>query len=182
MTNFATERFIIGQHKKVNSMNRQKNSAFTLLELLVVVAIIAILAALAVPSFTPILDKERITGAAEAVLANLRWARTEAIKRNKIIRVTFTTGSPWSYTIHADPTGSNTLLKTVNGSDFPSTTLSTIAFSGGVAYATFDPIRGANLNNGTATITSSNYSASVIVSILGHMRICGTMGGYEACS
>ena len=157
-------------------------SGFTLLETMIVIVIIAILAALAIPSFSSFLEKQRITHTAEVVLGDLRWARTEAIKRNKIVRVTFTTGSPWSYSIYADPAGSNTLLKTVNGSDFPSTTLSTIAFSGGVAYATFDPIRGANLNNGTATITSSNYSASVIVSILGHMRICGTMGGYEACS
>jgi prepilin-type N-terminal cleavage/methylation domain-containing protein len=162
-------------------MNRQKNVGITLIEVMIVVAIIGILAALAVPSFSATLDKQRITGAAEAVLGDLRWARTEAIKRNKIVRVAFTTGSPWSYTIYADPTGSNTLLKTVNGSDFPSTTLSTASFAGGVAYTTFDPVRGTNTNIGTATITSNNFSAGVVVSTLGRVRICGTMGGYETC-
>src|SRR5690606_31146683 len=127
------------------------------------------------------LDKQRITGAAEAMLADLRWARAEAIKRNRKIRVTFTAGSPWSYSIHADPGGGNTLLKTVSGSDFPSTTLSSASFSGGVAYTTFDPVRGTNPNNGTAAITSNNFSAEVKVSTLGRARICGSMGGYEAC-
>jgi type IV fimbrial biogenesis protein FimT len=162
-------------------MNRQKNSAFTLLELLIVVAILAILAALAAPSFTAVLDKQRITSASEAVLIDLRWARSEAIKRYTIVRVTFTTGSSWSYTINADPTGVNTLLKTVNGSDFPSTTLSSVAFIGGVDYTTFEPARGTNPNYGTVTIVSNNYSANVIVNILGSVQICGTMGGYNSC-
>lgn len=162
-------------------MNRQKNSGLTLLEVMVVVAIIGIIVAIAVPSFSTILEKQRIKGAAEAVLADLRWARAEAIKRNKKVRVTFTTGSSWSYTINGDPTGVNTLLKTVNGSDFPSTTLARVSFAGRVAYTTFEPVRGTNLNNGTARITSNNFSAGVKVSTLGRVRICGSMEDYDAC-
>jgi type IV fimbrial biogenesis protein FimT len=162
-------------------MNRQKNTGMTLLEVMIVVAIIGIIVAIVAPSFGTILEKQRIKGAAEAVLADLRWARAEAIKRNKKVRVTFTTGSSWSYTINSDPTGANTLLKTVNGSDFPSTTLSTASFAGGVAYTTFDPVRGTNLNNGTATITSNNFGAGVKISTLGRVRICGSTGDYEAC-
>ena len=162
-------------------MNRQKNTGMTLIEVMVVVAIIGIVVAIAVPSFSTMLENQRIKGAAEAVLADLRWARAEAIKRNAPVRVTFTTGSSWSYTINGDPTGTNTLLKTVNGSDFPSTALQTARFAGRVAFTTFDPVRGTNLNNGTATITSNNLSAGVKVSTLGRVRICGSMGGYDAC-
>jgi prepilin-type N-terminal cleavage/methylation domain-containing protein len=162
-------------------MNRQKNTGMTLLEVMIVVAIIGIIVAIAVPSFSTMLEKQRIKDAAEAMLADLRWARTESIKRNKKVRVTFTTGNSWSYTINGDPTGINTLLKTVNGSDFPSTTLATASFAGRVAYTTFDPVRGTNPNNGTATITSNNFSAGVKISTLGRVRICGSMGGYDAC-
>ena len=165
-------------------MNRQKNTGMTLIEVMVVVAIIGIIVAIAAPSFSTMLEKQRIKGAAEAVLADLRWARAEAIKRNETVRVTFTTGSPWSYTIDTCPGAGYlqcVLPKTVNGSDFPSTTLATASFAGRVAYTTFDPVRGTNLNNGTATITSNNFSAGVKVSILGRIRICGSMGGYNAC-
>ncbi len=163
-------------------MFKTAQTGFTALELMVVVAIVAILAALAAPSFSIALEKQRITGAAEAVLSDLRWARAEAIKRNKTVSVTYVTGSSWSYTINADPAGSDTLLKTVNGSNFLSTTLSSTAFAGGVAYTSFEPVRGTNLNYGTITIATTHFTASVTVNILGKPQICGTMGGgYDTC-
>jgi type IV fimbrial biogenesis protein FimT len=165
-------------------MNRQKNTGMTLIEVMVVVAIIGIVVAIAVPSFSTMLENQRIKGAAEAMLTDLRWARAEAIKRNAPVRVTFATGSNWSYTIDTFPaltTSDGILPKTVNGSDFPSTALETASFAGGVAYTTFDPVRGTNLNNGTATITSNNFSAGVKISTLGRVRICGSTGDYEAC-
>jgi type IV fimbrial biogenesis protein FimT len=165
-------------------MKKLKFSGFTALELMIVIAIIAILAALAVPSFRTALDKQRISRAAEAVLADLRWARAEAIKRNRPVRVTFTTGGSWSYTINIVPAlavSDDILPKTVNGSDFPATTLSSANFAGDVAYTTFDPTRGIALNDGTVTLTSPNFSAGVTVSPLGRVHVCGSMGGYEAC-
>jgi len=161
---------------------KQLQLGFTLVEALVVVTILAILASLAVPTFSDALYKQRIQGAAEAVLSDLRWARTESIKRNKLVRVTFTTGSTWSYVINVDPLGTPVLIKTVNGSEYPTTTLTSASFSGGVSYTTFDPTRGTNPNNGTATITATNGSLSVRVSTLGRVRICGTVEGYPACS
>lgn len=165
-------------------MNRQNNKGMTLLEVMVVVAIIGIIVAIAVPSFSTMLEKQRIKDAAEAMLADLRWARTESIKRNAPVRVTFATGSNWSYTIDTFPaltTSDGILPKTVNGSDFPSTALETASFAGRVAYTTFDPVRGTNLNNGTVTISSNNFSAGVKISALGRVRICSSMGGYNAC-
>jgi type IV fimbrial biogenesis protein FimT len=159
-------------------MKELRVSGFTLLELLMVIAIIAILGALAVPSFNTTVEKRRIVEAAEAVLADLRWARAEAIKRNKKVRVVFTTGSSWSYRVTVDPYNSADDLKTVNGSSFPSTNSLTANF-GSVAYTTFEPVRGTG-SAGNATIASDNFSATVTVSTLGRMKICD-MEGYDAC-
>jgi type IV fimbrial biogenesis protein FimT len=154
------------------------------IELMVVLAIIGILVAMAAPSFNSTIERQRVIKPAQALLADLRWARGEAIKRRAKVRVTFTTGSNWSYTIDTDPAlimPDGILPKTVNVSDFPKSTLSAAAFAGGVAYTVFDPIRGISLNDGSATFTVNAQSASVTVSTLGRARICDAPGDYPAC-
>lgn len=165
----------------LNRTGSSPTHGFSFLELMITLAIVAILAALAMPTYTSTIAKRRVIGAAEAVLSDLRWARSEAFKRNVNVRVTFTTGSSWSYAINADPEGSHTLIKSFSGSSFPDTALSSASFRPSVSYTTFDPVRGVNPNNGTVILTSGSYSASVTVSTLGRMRICNAPGGYESC-
>lgn len=154
------------------------------IELMVVLAIIGILAAMAAPSFNSTIERQRVIKPAQALLADLRWARGEAIKRRAKIRVTFTTGSNWNYTIDTDPalsTPDGILPKTVNANDFPQSTLSAATFAGGVAYTVFDPTRGISLNDGAATFAVNAQNASVTVSTLGRARICDAPGDYPAC-
>ncbi len=54
---------------------------FTAIELMVVVAIMAVLAALAAPSFTPLIERWRISQISEQLKSTLNFARSEAIKR-----------------------------------------------------------------------------------------------------
>lgn len=153
-----------------------RQAGITLLEAMVVVAIIAILAAIAGPSFTRSFDKSRIVRASEAVLSDIRWARSESIKRNLEVRITYTPGANWSYSIHVDPAGSNTLLKTINGSEFKNTSLTTNFPSN---RTTFERVRG-TATNGTITLTSTQFSSQVTLSTLGRVRICG-LEGYSGC-
>ena len=150
---------------------------FTLIEAMLTLAVLGVLVVMAIPTFGNMMEKRRVMAAAEAIYSDLRWARSESIKRNIAIRVTFVNGSNWSYTINTDP------VKTVNGSDFPSTSIGT-NFSGG--DTTFRPVRGTPEEDdgfpdiGSVSLSSSHYSAKVILSTLGRTRICG-IGGYGSC-
>ncbi|MBN2843669.1 MAG: GspH/FimT family pseudopilin [Sedimentisphaerales bacterium] len=77
-------------------------AGFTLVELMVTLAVFAILAALAAPSFNGILEKRRLVGAAEGLFADLQFAKAEAIKRNRTIRLQVTTGNTWCYGLDDD--------------------------------------------------------------------------------
>jgi type IV fimbrial biogenesis protein FimT len=59
----------------------RSNSGFTMIELMITVAIMVILASLAAPSFFNLMSDHRLSGAANAVLADLNFTRSEALKR-----------------------------------------------------------------------------------------------------
>lgn len=157
-------------------MGMRLQGGFTLIEAMLTLAVLGVLIVMAIPSFGNMMEKRRVMGAAEAIYSDLRWARSESIKRNLRVRVRFTEGTNWSYTVNADPTGVNTLLKTVNGSDFPLTSVR-VTFEDN--YTTFNPVRG-TVRNGSVLLSSSHYSARVSLSTLGRTRICG-IGGYDPC-
>ena len=58
-----------------------RQTGFTLIELLIVVAIAAILLALAAPNFREMLVKRSVQAAAETLASDMRYARSEALKR-----------------------------------------------------------------------------------------------------
>lgn len=66
---------------------RLTNQGFTLIELIIVVVIVAIGVALAVPSYEDIVQKRRVTSAAEQIAAFFALAQGEAVKRNEVVVV-----------------------------------------------------------------------------------------------
>ena len=54
---------------------------FTLVELMVTVAILVILASIAAPSFSNLLADQRLSGAANALLSDMNFMRSEALRR-----------------------------------------------------------------------------------------------------
>ncbi|MDD5275588.1 MAG: GspH/FimT family pseudopilin [Methylovulum sp.] len=164
-------------------MRTQKSPlGFTLPEMMVTVAILGILAAIAIPSFTGMLERRRLVSTAETITSDLRWARSEAFKRNANVTITFTPGDAgtWSYTIAPGD-------KTVDSA--------AIAEYDGIALAenfssddtVFDHVRGTATTDGCdadckVTLTSENGDTlSIKLGFLGRTYICGTIGGYDAC-
>ena len=63
------------------------NKGFTLIELIVTVAILAILVAVAVPSFSSIIENNKMVSARDSLINAFQYARTEAVTRNSSISI-----------------------------------------------------------------------------------------------
>jgi len=66
-------------------------AGFTLVELMITIAVLAILIALATPSFTSVINSNRLTAQANNLMADLQLARSEAVRRNRKVSVCRTT-------------------------------------------------------------------------------------------
>lgn len=163
-------------------MRRHKQAGFTLVELLIAITIIGILLAIGLPSFQQTIDKSRLVGAADNLLADMRYAMAESTKRNIPITVTFTEGANWSYVFN----NSSSTTKTTSGSDYRGTSL-LVSTTGDLI--TFDPKRGTldqapTTTSTLITITSAlGAKLGLEVDPLSHMRLCTSTGagGYPTC-
>lgn len=165
----------------------------TLMELIVTVAILAILVALAVPSFNAFLAKGRLSGAAEALAQDLQLARSEALRRNDDVRLSFSPGAAWCYgsvagTTACDCTQGSCTLRRVDNSDYAGVTITSVTFGGNTA--TFTARQG--LGNAGAVEFNHPNAGTLRVSLgttgqsdpAGQVRICSTSGGlahHPAC-
>jgi len=71
----------------MNMNNHKNNSGFTLIEIMVTVAIVGIFASIALPSFSRLIESNRISTATNELVANLLLARSEALKRRNTVTV-----------------------------------------------------------------------------------------------
>ena len=180
-------------------MDRNTQKGFTLIELLIAVVILGILVAIAAPSMYQILEGRKLKGAAENLYADLMFAKTETIKRNNEVILSFGGTSPaWCYGLKevatcdcatANDCSIDGIEKVVTNEQYGDTTL-LAAFPGGPPEETgFEPLRGFSENssgsfsNGTVTFTNDGREAVIIINTLGRVRICSDtgFGGYEPC-
>ena len=79
----------------VMNRNRDAEHGFTLIELMVVVGLIAVILMLVAPSFRDMILMQRLRGINAQVVADVAYARSEAISRGSFVQVRFqsSTGS-----------------------------------------------------------------------------------------
>lgn len=63
------------------------SAGFSFIELCMVLAVAALLAVLALPSFQAMADRRKVQQAAQSMLLDLRFARSEAIKRSRRVEI-----------------------------------------------------------------------------------------------
>ena len=107
----------------MRSSNRE--SGFTLIELIIVITILGVLTSIALPAFSGFISDQRIKTASFDIISTLMLARSEALKRNTIVTVT-PVGGKWSdgWTVTATVGGATTTISrqaaykklTINGS------------------------------------------------------------------
>jgi type IV fimbrial biogenesis protein FimT len=65
----------------------KRHQGLTLIELLTTISIVAVLAVVAIPSFNSMTAQNRMVGSLNDLVADLHYARSEAIKRGRNVRV-----------------------------------------------------------------------------------------------
>ena len=120
-------------------MGWRGSRGFTLVELMIAIALLAILVGIALPFYQDTIADQRNRTAANELHSALVLARSEAVKRNAVIRVEFTPGLPWRYGLRD---AANAEIKHVEGSAFHKTTMDALALGGGNALW-LQPNRGA---------------------------------------
>jgi len=158
-----------------------------MIELMIGFIIVGILVTIAVPSFITYVRNNRLTGITETMYYNLQYARSEAVKRNTTVYVTFITGSSWCYGINPGSactctTPSTCALGTVSPANSTQTTLSLTNVSNN--QLKFEPTHGATYASSTITFTlyGATTNMGVDVSPMGDVVVCSsTVSGYNAC-
>jgi type IV fimbrial biogenesis protein FimT len=179
---------------KANRTKRGAGDGFTLIELMVTVAVAAILAMIALPSFSGLMEKYRVTRATETLAATLYLAKSEAIKRNAPVSLVFThSGAVWCYGLTTATTCDCTTVNAcqldgaesvIKSAQFKGVTLANPA--SGVAFS-FSPIRGTSIANSAQFVSAElGYQSRVMLSGFGRVTSCsdagaGYLGGLKEC-
>lgn len=165
-------------------MDFHKKNGFTIIELMVTLAVLAIIFAIAAPSFSGLTERRKLNGAAEKLFTDLLFAKTEAIKRNTSIRVSFTgNGATWCYGLAVnsacDCTASDCtidgVLHVTNQDEFEGILVDASSTLDD-ASTTFTPLRGAASTGHLQFTTQSGLDMGAVVSAFGRVRLCSDTG------
>jgi type II secretion system protein H len=160
---------------------RRRTAGLTLIELMVTLSILGVIAALAAPSFTGFVARSKLRGAAHEVFADLQYARSESVQKNRVFQVEFSAAGYEIWRMdrttpanHDASTAANpNPVKAVYWSD-SGTNLS----SGSTMVITYNPVRAsATIANGPLVIAHSATSGTlqVTVSTTGRAELCSPL-------
>ena len=186
-------------------MDGRARSGFTLIELMVAIAVAAIMLTWALPAFTDLIDSQRLRAVAQQIAADLRYARSEAVRRHAAlpIGVSFSPGEHWCYGISQQlpcdcaiqdwrspracllDLSHERQLHNIASDAQRNVRLIDARFSSGHTTE-FDPLRGLARAGTVALQSTRGKRLDIRISTLGRVRICAPADsvspvGYSPC-
>lgn len=179
--------------------HRKHRAGFSLIESLAAIAVFALLAGTAIPSFNRWIAQQRLQGAAQQLLADLQFARTEAVARQQGLRLSVPPQSPSGGSCYVLHTGGPGACACAPASQTPAvcgagaSELKTVrwdgrdrlALSASAASILFDPQDGTSTPTGTLDIANPHGQAlRHVVNVMGRARTCspqGSVPGHPIC-
>lgn len=175
-------------------MNRKKEQALSLIELVLVIVILSTIILFVVPNLDFLNRAKTLTAASESLYNTLKITKSESIKRRTNLNVSFTTGANWCFGVSdsgsscscttANSCQIDGVEKVINSQDFNGINLAINNLSGSSPkFAQFEGIRGTVTNTGSITLSNGGYSATISLNKLGLINICSdTIGNYNSCT
>ena len=180
------------------TITTKQQRGITLIEAAVTLAVLAVLVCGAAPSFSGLIERQRLASLAAQMATDVQFTRSAAVWRNEPLRLSFYSAA-WgscyvvhsgardqcscaTHTITAVCTGDAVQLKTVSVA-----TSTGMGVQANVSSILFDPLHGTSTPTGTLRVVSTTAGAiHHIVNVLGRVRTCTPSGrpalpGYRAC-
>ncbi|MEA3638504.1 MAG: GspH/FimT family pseudopilin [Lamprobacter sp.] len=167
------------------------------MEVIVAVAVLSIILSVAAPSFSDMMNRNRLKVAAEAIYAHLQFVRSEAIKQGRDLFVRIKLGDDsvsenWCVGISnssgcdCDTSGSCRYgpAASLIENNLSSANHDAIKLQSNRTGIKFDSRRGTSNVVGTVSVINANLdSISIIISSRGRVRLCSNdIAGYSGCN
>ena len=189
----------------VRPFNYLCNLGFTVVELMVAIALIGTLTALALPSYSDMVQKRKLTSSVQQMAAFINHGHTEAARRNQFVTFSYRRASHTNWCVGAtlgedacvctqtddnegDYCAIDGVKHVINNETFGN---SELVHEMGNGSFSFDPIRGILLESDDAVVfqlhtDSRDYKINLEVNESGNVRLCSKddlhdLPGYEVC-